>query len=95
MKIKYLIVTLLAAMAAVATSCKEEKQEIAEAIEWQAKWIGAPWEGERYLEADEHPTPEFCKQFELPGGVKSAVVHVSGLGMFELQLNGKRVGEDY
>ena len=78
----------------VAACTAGEKQP--EGVEqWQAEWIGAPWEGESFVPEADHPAPEFRKTFSIESGVKRAVVHVCGLGMFELFLNGRRVGEDY
>ena len=60
---------------------------------WKAQWIGAPWFDERGGDAA-LPAPEFRKIFSVRGRVRSAKAHVSGLGWFELALNGKRLGED-
>ena len=54
--------------------------------EWKARWIGAPWEG---------AAPLLRKDFNVKGHIVSAKVFVSGLGYFELYLNGHRVGNDY
>ncbi|SCD21501.1 Alpha-L-rhamnosidase [Proteiniphilum saccharofermentans] len=62
--------------------------------DWRARWIGmdrgAKWDVEsqfsrlsaRYLR----------KEFQVDKPVKQAVVHISGLGLYELFLNGNRVG---
>ena len=62
---------------------------------WRGQWIGldkaAPGDSEtqwsrlsaRYLR----------KEFQLNKAVKQATVHIAGLGMYELFINGKRVGE--
>ncbi len=63
--------------------------------EWQAEWIGAPWEGEVFIPEAEHPTPEFSKTISLDSRPESATMYICGLGMFEAAINGKRVGEDY
>ena len=73
--------------------------------DWKAKWIGAPWQGEAALPKPkdriaEHPgempppAPMFRKEFKLDKKVKSAVAFVTGLGYFELYLNGQKVGND-
>ena len=73
--------------------------------EWQAKWIGAPWQGEEALpkpvggpdarpEKFGPPAPLLRKEFSLEKEVASAVAYVTGLGYFELYLNGEKVGED-
>lgn len=62
---------------------------------WKGQWIGldapAPWDSEtqwsrlsaRYLRTE----------FNVEKTVKQATVHLSGLGMYELFINGNRVGE--
>lgn len=62
---------------------------------WQGRWIGmdkaAPWDSEtqwsrlssRYLR----------KEFALKKQVKQATVHIAGMGMYELFINGQRVGD--
>ncbi|NDV83280.1 family 78 glycoside hydrolase catalytic domain [Bacteroides sp. 51] len=62
---------------------------------WRGQWIGmdapAPWDSEtqwsrlsaRYLRTE----------FKLAKEIKQATVHISGLGMYELFINGNRVGE--
>ena len=64
-------------------------------IEWKAQWIGLdramPWDSEtqwsrlsaRYLR----------KEFEAKKEIKNAMVHVSGLGLYELFINGQRIGD--
>ena len=63
--------------------------------DWKSRWIGmdraSAWDSEtqwsrlsaRYLR----------KEFEVKKPVKHAVVHLSGQGLYELFLNGKRVGD--
>lgn len=73
--------------------------------EWQAKWIGAPWQGEETLpkpmdpgallpEKLPPPAPMFRKEFKIEKKVEKAVAFVTGLGYFELYLNGEKVGDD-
>ena len=64
--------------------------------DWQANWIQSPHhsrvkEAEAY---DDHPAPLLRRQFQLDKKIKSARAYVSGLGYFELRLNGERVGKD-
>ncbi len=62
-----------------------------------AEWIGAPWQGEeprKLSGADATPAPLLRKAFELKGEVKKAKAFVSGLGFFELYVNGDKVGDD-
>lgn len=83
------------------------------AEEWQAEWIGVPWQGDDSydIEAvkggntrpklnpdrikDVHPAPLLRKEFEISKRVRSARFYGTGLGYFELYVNGERVGEDY
>ncbi|MDD4009977.1 MAG: family 78 glycoside hydrolase catalytic domain [Fermentimonas sp.] len=63
--------------------------------DWKSRWIGmeraSEWDSEtqwsrlsaRYLR----------KEFEIDKPVKHAVVHISGQGLYELFINGKRVGD--
>ncbi|MBB6050779.1 family 78 glycoside hydrolase catalytic domain [Armatimonas rosea] len=51
----------------------------------KASWIVAPAATETLL---------LRKAFTLPGGLKRATVHVTGLGQFELLVNGQKVGEN-
>jgi alpha-L-rhamnosidase len=53
--------------------------------EWKGVWIAAPAETESLL---------LRKEFAVKPGLRRALVHVSGMGQYELSLNGKRVGED-
>lgn len=54
--------------------------------DWKAKWI-------TYNTSKATAQPIFRKQFFLNKKIKSAVVYVSGLGYYELYLNGKKVGD--
>lgn len=66
--------------------------------EWKAKWIGAPWQddGPRLSATDTvPPAPLLRKDFTLKGKVVSAKAFVTGLGYFELYLNGSKVGDDF
>ncbi len=55
--------------------------------DWQAKWIG------RTNDPGVMTAPLLRRGFQLSGPVKKARVYVSGLGYFDLYLNGKRVGD--
>jgi len=63
--------------------------------DWKAKWISHP----RPLPATEReffgeqPAPLFRKEFTLTKPVRSARAYVTGLGYYELRLNGERVGD--
>jgi alpha-L-rhamnosidase len=75
------------------------------ADDWKARWIGAPWQGEEALpkpaggpdgrpEDFGPPAPLLRKNFQVNKEVEKAVAFVTGLGYFELYLNGKKVGKD-
>ena len=74
------------------------------AEDWQAEWIAryfAPPSG-REPPADSiydnpwqaRPADYVRRRFSLAGGVRRALVHVSALGLYELHINGTRVGDD-
>ena len=73
--------------------------------EWKARWIGAPWQGEETLPKPMNPNaalpaelpppaPMFRKEFTLEKEPVKAVAFVTGLGYFELYLNGQKAGDD-
>ncbi|WP_026475698.1 family 78 glycoside hydrolase catalytic domain [Alkaliflexus imshenetskii] len=73
--------------------------------DWDARWIGAPWQGEATLPKpgwpgdflpDELPPPAplMRKSFNINKDIKKALVFTSGLGYFEIYLNGHKVGDD-
>lgn len=59
--------------------------------DWKATWIGAPESintGKWRL-----PAPMFRKEFSLSKPVRRARAYISGLGYYELSLNGQKVGD--
>ncbi|MFC2090559.1 family 78 glycoside hydrolase catalytic domain [Bacteroidota bacterium] len=73
--------------------------------DWKASWIGAPWQGEEALPKPPGgpdgrpkdygpPAPLLRKAFKVEKKVVKAVVFTTGLGYFELYLNGEKVGND-
>ncbi|KRE45015.1 glycoside hydrolase family 78 protein [Paenibacillus sp. Soil522] len=60
--------------------------------EWAGEWITAPLE---LLPAAAEPSPMLRKSFELTGTVKAARLYATALGLYELELNGQRVGDSY
>ncbi len=61
---------------------------------WRAKFIT---DGS-YVFKQKRTSPQpmlFRKKFELKGGVKRAVVYATAIGVYELSLNGKKVGDEY
>ncbi|GIP18694.1 alpha-L-rhamnosidase [Paenibacillus montaniterrae] len=62
-------------------------------IPWQAKWIT---DGSYDFPKKESPVPmTFRKQFNLKKTIRHAWVNVTALGVYELLLNGDKVGCDY
>jgi alpha-L-rhamnosidase len=59
--------------------------------DWKASWITA--ERKEDLSRTE-PSPFFRKEFTLNKTVKSARIYVTSLGLYELQLNRKKVGDE-
>jgi alpha-L-rhamnosidase len=60
--------------------------------DWKAKWIAAA-EDSPASEAGVMPATMLRKSFKITGPIKRATVHVSGLGVYDLHINGKRVGD--
>ncbi|MEJ7560602.1 MAG: family 78 glycoside hydrolase catalytic domain [Pedobacter sp.] len=60
--------------------------------DWKGKWIGA-FENPYPDSAITYPSPFFRKEFVVTKAIKKATVHISGLGFYELLLNGKKVGD--
>jgi alpha-L-rhamnosidase len=56
--------------------------------DWLGEWIGA----DGSIEVDAGPAPLLRKEFEIAKQVTRARVHISGLGWYELFINGKKVG---
>ncbi len=59
--------------------------------DWKASWIRL---GEEQDNLVSRPSQYFRKEFSLNKKVKSARVYVTALGLYELHLNGKKVGND-
>lgn len=76
--------------------------------EWKAQWIGAPWQGEEALPKPKRqmsagkpplkelppPAPLLRKSFRLEKEIVAATAYVTGLGYFEMYVNGKRASEN-
>ena len=57
--------------------------------DWQAQWIS---DGK---DKAEKQAPLFRKRFDVSKKIGKAYVYVSGLGYYELYINGKRIGKNY
>jgi alpha-L-rhamnosidase len=66
------------------------------AADWKAKWIGLdkafPWDS--VTMHSRLSARYFRKEFTSKTQVKRATVFISGLGLYELYINGKRIGDD-
>ena len=61
-----------------------------ETIDWQADWITPDWDEDA---GQPQPAPLLCRSFQAEGALVSARVYVTSLGLYELWLNGQRVGD--
>ncbi|WP_208585519.1 alpha-L-rhamnosidase [Gracilibacillus suaedae] len=57
--------------------------------DWKANWISPP------DEINGEPCPKMGYRFSLSDTVKRARIYVTALGLYELQLNGKRIGDEF
>ncbi|MCP5114596.1 MAG: alpha-L-rhamnosidase, partial [bacterium] len=62
-----------------------------DASDWTAKWITPDWEEDP---KSSQPSPMLRKEFDVGGAVKSARAYVTSLGLYEMELNGARVGDE-
>lgn len=60
--------------------------------DWQASWIEPGFEQDSTISP---PSPMFRNEFNLDGQVKSARVYVTSHGVYEMVMNGERVGDRY
>ena len=59
--------------------------------QWQAKWIGAP---ESLTSGSlKNAAPFFRKELNISRKIKQARAYISGLGYYELYINGKKIGD--
>ncbi len=59
--------------------------------DWKASWIRY---GKEKDNKESHPSQFLRKEFSISKKVKSARIYVTGLGLYELHLNGSKVGSD-
>ncbi|HBC88868.1 MAG TPA: alpha-L-rhamnosidase [Lentisphaeria bacterium] len=59
--------------------------------DWKAKWIAS---GIKAAVDKSSPAPYLRKKFKLKKSVKKARLYVSALGLYEMEINGRRVGTD-
>ncbi len=65
------------------------------APDWKAKWIGydKPFPWDSVTQWSRLSARYFRKPFQSASAVKKATVYLSGLGLYELYLNGKKIGD--
>jgi alpha-L-rhamnosidase len=87
--------------AAVSSAPARWSMGLLEKADWTARWIAADPEIIRRDPAAIAPTLTepgtpgcFRREFDVAGPVRRATVYASARGLFELQLGGRRVGED-
>lgn len=59
--------------------------------DWTAEWITPEYD----FTAPKTACPILRKEFKIPGKVEKARVYVTAKGLYELRLNGRKVGRDY
>jgi len=59
-------------------------------VDWQASWISPDWSED--LTAPQ-PVPLLRNTFQVEGEVKAARAYVTSLGLYEVEINGQRVGD--
>ena len=59
---------------------------------WLAKWISSPTV---MADSIHYQSPVFKKEFNLTKTIKSATLFISSKGLYEAEINGSRVGNDY
>ncbi len=70
---------------------------LADSLWQESKWIGAPWQSEvprKLSGAETTPAPMLRTDFDVARKPVKAKIYATGLGFFELYLNGKKVGDD-
>ncbi len=58
--------------------------------DWTAKWISPVYE-----EEDTRPSPLLRKEFSVNKKIKSATAYITAHGLYEAQINGKKIGDKY
>lgn len=61
-----------------------------ETSDWQAQWITPDWEEDT---SRSQPPPMLRRSFAVTGEVVSARAYVTSLGLYQMELNGRRVGD--
>jgi len=61
--------------------------------DWRAKWISLPGPAPAAKGLPARPSPVFRKEFQIGKPIERAVVTATSLGVYELRINGRRVGD--
>jgi len=67
-------------------------------VDWKAEWIGhkVPYfKGDKYKDLHLPPSPFLRTEFIVNKPIKRAYISATALGLYEMRLNGERVGNDY
>lgn len=66
-----------------------------EPADWKAKWIGldSAFAWDSISQFSQLSARYFRKPFQSTGAVRRATVHIAGLGLYELYINGKKIGD--
>jgi alpha-L-rhamnosidase len=59
--------------------------------DWKANWIAPGYKEDSIM----RPSPLFRKEFDATKKIKSATAYITAHGLYEAQINGKRVGDAY
>ena len=62
--------------------------------DWKGKWIGMETKGSPH-KPGEAPTPLLRQKFHIAKPIKRARAYISGLGWYELLINGRKVGDRF
>jgi len=63
-----------------------------EPVDWKAKWITPNLEED---ETKSNPAPMLRREFSVKKKVERARLYATAMGLYEMELNGKRVGDEY
>ena len=79
--------------------CANWSMGLLDPADWKADWIGMLNMSEQYIsDRDEvhlPPCPYFRKEFKIHKTLSRAIVYATAFGLYELHINGERVGDDY
>jgi len=67
------------------------KTALLHTTDWKANWIEPGFEEDTIL----RPSPLLRKEFTVSKKIKSATAYITAHGMYEAQINGKRIGDAY